>query len=116
MQRCGITDPPLVYAMEKTGLWGEVVRQRRPIITNDYAAPNPWKKGFPMGHVEVRRHMNIPVIEGTHIVAVAGVGNKEEPYDDADVRQMTLLMDGMWKLVQRNRPRKPWPRKRNAWQ
>jgi len=32
---------------------------------------------------------------------VAGVGNKEEPYDDADVRQMTLLMDGMWKLVQR---------------
>ena len=33
--------------------------------------------------------------------AVAGVGNKEEPYDDADVRQLTLLMDGMWKLVQR---------------
>jgi len=63
MQRCGITDPPLVYAMEKTGLWGEVVRQRRPIITNDYAAPNPWKKGFPKGHVEVRRHMNIPLLK-----------------------------------------------------
>ncbi len=101
LQQCGIADPPLVYALETTGLWGEAVRQRRPIITNDYTAANPWKKGFPQGHVEVRRHMNIPVFEGTRIVAVAGVGNKEEPYNDADVRQLTLLMDGMWKLVQR---------------
>jgi signal transduction histidine kinase len=34
---------------------------------------------------------------------VAGVGNKEEPYDDSDVRQLTLLMQGMWRLVQRQR-------------
>ncbi|MBM3889294.1 MAG: PAS domain S-box protein, partial [Verrucomicrobia bacterium] len=53
------------------------------------------------GHVPVRRHMNVPVFDGEKIVAVAGVGNKEEPYDTTDVRQLSLLMDGMWRILQR---------------
>jgi PAS domain S-box-containing protein len=43
------------------------------------------------------------VFEGDRIVAVAGVGNKDEPYDDGDVRQLTLLMTGMWWLLQRKK-------------
>jgi PAS domain S-box-containing protein len=103
MKECAITDKPLVYPLETTGLWGEAVRQRRPILTNDYAAPNPYKKGYPAGHVEIQRHLNIPVFDGDRIVAVAGVGNKEEEYDESDVRQLTLLMNGMWWQVKRQR-------------
>ncbi|MBM4090780.1 MAG: PAS domain S-box protein, partial [Planctomycetes bacterium] len=103
MRECEIIDKPIVYQVAATGLWGEAVRQRQPVITNDYAAPSPWKKGYPGGHVHVSRHMNVPIFDGSQIVAVAGVGNKEEPYDDADVRQLTLLMQGMWRLVQRKR-------------
>lgn len=103
MALCRIVDKPIVYPVHMTGLWGEAVRQRRPIITNDYHAPNPLKKGCPEGHVPVRRHMNVPVFSGDRIVAVAGVGNKEEPYDDSDVRQLTLLIEGMWKLIERHR-------------
>jgi hypothetical protein len=47
MQECAIIDKPIDYPLETTGLWGEVVRQRRSIITNDYAAPNPYKKAIP---------------------------------------------------------------------
>jgi PAS domain S-box-containing protein len=47
--------------------------------------------------------MNIPVFDGDRIVAVAGVGNKEEDYNESDVRQLTLLMDGMWRIIQRRR-------------
>jgi PAS domain S-box-containing protein len=89
--------------LETTGLWGEAVRQRRPIITNDYAAPNPYKKGYPEGHVDIRRHLNIPVFDGDRIVAVAGVGNKDDDYDESDVRQLTLLMNGMWWQIKRQR-------------
>jgi len=32
---------------------------------------------------------------------VAGVGNKDEEYNESDVRQLTLLMQGMWRLIQR---------------
>jgi PAS domain S-box-containing protein len=101
--QCAISDQPIKYPVETTGLWGEAVRQRRPIITNDYAAPNPYKKGYPEGHVALRRHLNIPVFDGNHIVAVAGVGNKVGPYEESDVWQLTLLMEGMWRLVKRKR-------------
>ena len=101
MTECAIIDKPIVYPVQTTGLWGEAVRQRKPVITNDYAAPSSLKKGYPQGHVPVLRHMNVPVFEGKRIVVVAGVGNKEEPYDESDVRQLTLLMRGMWKLIRR---------------
>ena len=101
MQQCAIVDKPKVYPIETTGLWGEAVRQRRPIITNDYTAPSPYKKSYPKGHVKVIRHLNIPVFDGERIVAVAGVGNKEDAYDESDVRQLKLLMQGMWRLILR---------------
>jgi PAS domain S-box-containing protein len=103
LAECAIMDKPLVYPVETTGLWGEAVRQRRAVITNDYAAPNPWKKGCPEGHVQVTKHMNAPIFDGNKIVILAGVGNKPTDYDESDVRQLTLLMEGMWRIIQRNR-------------
>jgi PAS domain S-box-containing protein len=103
MQECRIDDKPLEYPVETTGLWGEAVRQRRPIITNDYQAPNPLKRGTPQGHVAILRHLNVPIFDGGRIVIVAGVGNKATDYDESDVRQLTLLMTGMWRIVQRKR-------------
>ena len=103
MEQCAIQDKPIVYPVENTGLWGEAIRQRQPVITNDYHATDVKKKGYPSGHVEVRRHMNVPVFEGQRIVAVAGVGNKAEPYDESDVQQLTLIMQSMWRLLQRKR-------------
>jgi len=101
MTQCRISDKRVIYPIERTGLWGEAVRRRRAVVTNDYSSPNPLKKGYPKGHVRVIRHMNVPVFDGAKIVAVAGVGNKEADYDESDVRQLTLLMEGMWRLVQR---------------
>jgi len=103
MSECNVTGGPRIFPVETTGLWGEAVRRRRPIITNDYSAPNPWKQGMPEGHVRLARHMNLPVIVGGRIVLVAGVGNKAEDYDETDVTQLTLLMEGMWRLIERKR-------------
>jgi PAS domain S-box-containing protein len=103
MKECAIADKPLIYPVETTGLWGEAVRQRKSIVTNDYRASNPLKKGLPEGHVSLSRHMNIPIFDAGRIVIVAGVGNKKTEYDGSDVRQLTLLMEGMWLLLQRHR-------------
>jgi PAS domain S-box-containing protein len=103
MKECAIDDKPIEYLVKKTGLWGEAVRQRKPIITNDYAAPNPFKKGYPKGHVNVTRHMNAPIFSGGRIVIVAGVGNKVEPYNKNDVTQLTLIMESMWRLLERKK-------------
>ncbi|MDD2340313.1 MAG: GAF domain-containing protein, partial [Methanosarcina sp.] len=101
MEECTIEDKRFIYPIKTTGLWGEAVRQRKPIITNDYIAPSVLKKGYPENHVRLTRHMNVPIFDGDRIVAVAGVGNKDEPYDESDLRQVTLLMQGMWQLIQR---------------
>jgi len=103
MAECATSEKPREYPVVNTGLWGECVRQRKPIITNDYAAYNPLKKGCPEGHVRLIRHMNIPVFDNSKIVLVAGVGNKAESYDQSDVEQLTLLMEGMWQLLERKR-------------
>jgi sigma-B regulation protein RsbU (phosphoserine phosphatase) len=103
MEECKVIDKPIVYPLETAGLWGETVRQRRPVIINDYAAPHPGKKGYPEGHVKLRRFLNIPIFEGDRIVALAAVANKEEHYDESDVRELTLLMNGMWWQIQRQR-------------
>jgi len=101
MAECNLPNTSFIFQTNKTGLWGEALRQRKPIITNDYAAASPLKKGYPEGHVLIRRHMNVPIFEGEHIVALAGVGNKEGEYNDSDLRQLTLLMTEMWRIIKR---------------
>ena len=87
--------------IESTGLWAEAVRERKPLIVNDFSESSLRGKVFPDCPVEISRFMSVPVFDGTRIVAIALVGNIEEEYDDSDLNQLTLLMDGMWKLIQR---------------
>ncbi len=103
IRQCSIKESQTVFPVESTGLWGEAIRQRKAIITNNYAAPNPWKKGYPEGHIPLIRHLNVPIFDGDRIVLVTGVGNKDTDYDASDVRQLTLLMTGMWSILQRRR-------------
>lgn len=102
-KQCSIIEKQSIYRLEKTGLWGEAVRQRKAIVTNDYAAPNPFKKGYPEGHVHLARHMNLPIFRKDKIVAVIGVGNKDADYTDNDVVQLQLFMDGLWNIAERMR-------------
>ena len=99
MRECQVTQPQTVYQLAKTGIWGEAVRQRRPIVLNDFPAPHPLKKGLPEGHARLERFLTVPVFDGEKIVAVVGVANKGTDYDEADVIQLTLLMDSIWKTV-----------------
>jgi len=103
MKECAILAPQTVYRLEKTGLWGEAVRQRRPIVVNDFDAPNPLKKGYPPGHARLRKYASIPVLSGGRIVAVVGVANKDTDYTETDILQLTVLMEAVWRVVERRR-------------
>ena len=101
MKECAIVGPPTRFQLDKTGLWGEAVRQRGPILVNNFQAENPLKKGCPQGHVAFHNYLTIPVFQEKRIVAVVGVANKEEDYNQGDITRLTLLMDAAWKLVER---------------
>lgn len=100
MKACQIQEACKVFPLESIGLWGESIRQRRTVITNDYNQPNPKKQGIPEGHLKLNRHMSVPIFDGDRIVLLVGVANKETPYDESDERQLSLVMSWMWRILQ----------------
>lgn len=103
MKECSIVDPETTYQLEKTGLWGEAVRQKRAIIINDFSAAHDLKKGYPDGHAHLKSFLTIPVLSLGKIVAVIGVANKEEVYNEIDILHLTILMDSTWKEYQKRK-------------
>jgi PAS domain S-box-containing protein len=99
MRACGIADQVRLYDLDRTGIWGDVVRKRAPVLVNDFDAPNPAKRGYPDGHAPLHRYLSIPVRDGERIVAVVGVANKAAPYDDGDVRRLEAFMNGVWPVA-----------------
>ncbi len=103
MPQCTVANPQSIYQLEKTGIWGEAVRQRKPVMVNDFKATNPLKKGLPQGHAPLQNFLTVPVFAGGQIVAVVGMANKETDYDQYDVLQLTILMDSVWKVIDRKK-------------
>jgi PAS domain S-box-containing protein len=101
MRQCTIQNKPTSYNIQDMGLAGEAIRRRRTIITNDYSADGPGCKGYPEGHIPIKRHINVPIFSADRIVALVGVGNKATPYDESDREQLETLLQGVWLVVER---------------
>jgi len=90
------------YPISQAGVWADCARLKQPVVHNDY--PNLLdKRGLPEGHAVLHRHVSVPVLEGDQVRVITGVGNKEEPYDEGDIRQLQFLANDVWKIVQRKR-------------
>jgi PAS domain S-box-containing protein len=90
------------YDVSEAGVWVDCVRARGPVVHNDYAAL-PHRKGLPPGHAPVVRELVVPVLRHGRIVAILGVGNKGNAYDDADVQTISRLADLAWDIVEHKR-------------
>lgn len=88
------------YPVAQAGIWADCIRERRPVIHNDYASL-PHRKGMPEGHAAVTRELVVPVLRNGMLVAALGVGNKEHNYDQHDVDMVSLLADLAWDTVER---------------
>ncbi len=101
MEECTVADQLLHFPIEKAGIWGEAIRKKEPLIVNDYSLSNPYKKGYPEGHVRLLRLITVPVMNSKRVAALATVGNKETDYTAEDLRQLKLLMEGMSEIIGR---------------
>lgn len=90
------------YSVEQAGVWADCVRQRRPVIHNDYTSL-PHRKGLPEGHAHVVREMTIPILRNERVVAIFGVGNKPTDFTTNDVELVSTLADFAWDIIERKR-------------
>lgn len=88
------------YNISRAGVWVDCVRERRPVIHNEYASL-PHRRGMPAGHAPVVREMIIPIMRGDRIVAIIGLGNKSTDYNATDVEIASLLGDFSWEIIER---------------
>lgn len=100
MAQCAVKGHPRFFDLAQTGFWGEPIRQGTSLFLNDFQGDHPLKKGFPEGHVALRRFLTVPVYYNDKIVAVAGVANKPADYNETDSLNLTLFMEAVWKSVE----------------
>ena len=90
------------YPVSQAGIWADALRQRVPVVINDYAGATG-KHGLPEGHARLDRLISVPVIEGGLVRMMAGVGNKAAPYTDLDVETVRLVSETVWRIVGQRR-------------
>jgi len=88
------------YDVNQAGAWTDCLRQRCPVIHNDYAGL-PHRNGLPSGHALVYRELLIPIIRGELVVAILGVGNKQQDYDGQDIETLMSLANLAWDIIER---------------
>lgn len=90
------------YPVSEAGIWADALRQRQPVVYNNYATATG-KHGLPDGHAHLERLISVPVMDGTLVRMMSGVGNKPEPYTERDVETVRLVAETVWRLVNRRR-------------
>ena len=86
------------YPVEQAGNWTDCIQIRGPIVYNDFKN-SPNRKGFPKGHVSIKRFISIPVFDEDKIKFIFGVGNKIEEYDDHDVLQIQSVANELYRII-----------------
>ncbi len=88
------------YPLSMAGVWVDCVRCREPVIHNDYYSLNH-RKGLPEGHAPLHRELVVPLFNGDKIFAILGVGNKEAPYGQRDIKLLTEFGHLAWDIIAR---------------
>ena len=88
------------YPLDQAGIWADAIRQRTPVIHNDYEFLTD-KKGLPDDHAKVIREMVIPIIRNEQVKTLIGVGNKAQEYTEDDLEIARRFADYAWDITER---------------
>jgi len=80
--------------------WQVVLSRRALIITESGACKSNQTQVISN---RINNRIVVPVYEGRQISLVGGVANKKGRYSKLDVKQFTLLLSGIWKVVQQHK-------------
>ncbi len=80
------------------GMWVDELGERGRVVQH-----GPLDNRLFPTHCLLKRDVVVPVVEEGVVRAVIGVGNKGSEYDPAEVHELQLVADDLWRIVMRRR-------------
>ncbi|HBA60579.1 MAG TPA: hypothetical protein DCZ92_07135 [Elusimicrobia bacterium] len=66
------------------GLWGWVLKNRQPLLTND-APADPRSTGIPEGHIKITAFLGVPALAGETVLGMLALANAPAGYTEAEL-------------------------------
>lgn len=101
--RRAVGGPPARFAIDDNAFWAEMVRRRETLVANGCADCESGVIDAPFQDLPLVRQMHVPIVDAGEVVIVAGVANKPTDYHEEDAAQFTLLLEGVWNILRRQR-------------
>lgn len=84
-----VKDKHIIFK-EFKGLWGWVLNNHKPIITNDVLHDSR-STGIPEGHISIKRFISAPAIYGSELLGQISLANSESDYSEKDLELLVRL-------------------------
>jgi PAS domain S-box-containing protein len=97
---CHVPDKEIIFK-KFSGLWGWVLENRKPLLTNS-PAQEPMSSGTPPGHIPISRFISVPAMLGERLVGQIALANSERDYTEDDLTLMQRLATLYAIAIQRN--------------
>jgi hypothetical protein len=94
--------PPMIRDMEIRGIFSRVLKDGKPLITNEPAA-HPDRVGLPSGHPELTAFLGVPLKQDGRTVGMIALGNKPSGYAPHDQEAIEALSGAFAAALQRQR-------------
>jgi PAS domain S-box-containing protein len=85
--KCLVKDKPVVFSNFR-GLWGRVLKRKRPLLTNA-AASDKRAGGLPQGHLRIEKFLGVPALSGRRLLGMLALANPQRDFapEDLDAAQ-----------------------------
>jgi two-component system cell cycle sensor histidine kinase/response regulator CckA len=99
-----LLDSDTLADLGRTAVFKELMTRRAPVLIDSTEELNLLaRRCFSEESAPVRHFAVLPLVDGTTLQAVVGVGNKRSSYDGKDFRQLRLLLEGVLTLIRSRR-------------
>ncbi|MBE0425791.1 MAG: GAF domain-containing protein [Nitrospirae bacterium] len=89
-EACEVKDKNIIFK-EFRGLWGWVLRNRKPLFTNTLQ-DDPRSSGTPSGHLRIHRFLSVPALIGENLVGQVALANSDRDYNERDLEIVERLV------------------------
>ncbi len=92
----------IAIQIQESILFKGVFIEQKPLINNQSSLVLSYLSESLKKNKKIKKYLSIPIITEGKLVAIVGVFNKSENFDENDIKHLTVLMSAVWKNLERD--------------